>query len=112
MSGLFHDALRFPISKDTKLAIAKARQAEDKGGGPAALIRIILGHLSSAGILTLEEEELLKVRRYGWKYGSGTYEQAFRAVIRDARAAGWDEPPSTDTHETRPGHRGRRWDGL
>jgi hypothetical protein len=111
--SLFVPAFTFTLRDDTLAALQTASQAEEKTGGPQDLIRLLLRRVTDPeGTLTLEEDELLKVRRYGWKYGTGTYERAFRRVIGDARAAGWQEPAREDSHTSRPGHRGRRWDGL
>lgn len=110
--SLFHPTLAFILAIDTLLMLEKAQQPDGKRGGPQDLLRLIVGRLTPAGEITLEEAELLKIKRYAWKYGGGTYERAFRGIIRDARAAGWDEPKGEDAHASRPAHRGRRWDGL
>jgi hypothetical protein len=82
-------------------------------GGPQRLWTGLSRRLTQGkGTLTLEDEELLKIRRYGFNYAdSGGYQGAFQAIVYAARRAGWDEPDGDDQHPRQPKHKGRRWDG-
>lgn len=79
-------------------------------GGPARLY-IELSLIRYGDNLSLEDETLLKVNRYAYAYGSGGYQNAFRAIIAAANRAGWEAPDSPHDVRHNPSAAGRRWSG-
>ena len=79
-------------------------------GGPKILYLTLVGRMSPAGHLTLDDDQAVKVYRYGYSYGDGGYQTAFRAVVRALWRAGWVQPDVPQSLK-QPKHKGRRWAG-
>lgn len=107
--SLFADALTFTLTDEELLTF---KLMIHQPGGPQNLYRKLEQQLVDAGSgdLTLEDEELLTIQRYAYEYGTGGYQNCFRAVMAAACRAGWT-PHAGEPVERRPSHRGRRWDG-
>ena len=107
--SLFDSGLTIHLSPDEFKDFSKVDPKDGKGG-PQSLYLTLVGRLSPAGHLCLEDELAVKVHRYAYAYGDGTYQTAFRAVVRALWRAGWVQPDK-EQHAERPEHKGRRWDG-
>jgi hypothetical protein len=108
--SLFSPTWTFTLSEATLRALARVQYT--RAGGPQDVMRELWARVTvPEGQLTLEDEDLLKVYRYAYKYGQGGYQIAARLVLADAAVVGWHMPATYDVHEERPEHAGRAWDG-
>lgn len=108
--SLFAPTWTFPLSLETIVALERVQY--ERHGGPQDVMRELWRRVTEpAGDITLEDDELLKVYRYAYKYGQGGYQHAARLLLEDAARAGWSTPARYDPHASRPAHVGRRWDG-
>ena len=113
--SLFDSGLTIHLSPDefkdfSKVDPDRFRGTESYRSGPMQLYLTLVGRISHAGHLSIEDELAVKVHRYAYAYGDGTYQTAFRAVVKALWRAGWVQP-DTEQHAERPEHKGRRWDG-
>jgi hypothetical protein len=112
--SLFTEPVRVVLSP-ALLAQFNDLKIGERSGGPQDVYRMVADRIQrfsdGHGEALLEEEELLKIRRYAYDYGGGGYQGVFRVVIGAARLAGWLEPEAEPKVVTRPAHLGRPWDG-
>ena len=109
--GLLIPAVKFKLSREEFERFFALDVDDEKTGGPQDLYHRLEELLrASGGELELDDELLIKVNRYAYKYGGGGYQGAFRQVIAAARRAGWEEP-TTPWRERQSDHKHRRWAG-
>ena len=110
MTELFRGEFRVPMT-DYERERFRAITVKGESGGPQQLYRELedLG-AGRAEVLLLDDALAHKVNRYAYAYQSGGYQHAFRAVARAMARAGW-EPGEDHQAPTRPGSRGKAWDG-
>lgn len=111
--SLFDDGITIHLEPDEVKdfgSMDAARSALESRGGPAGLYLTLVGRMSPAGHITLEDQDALKVHRYAYAYGNGGYQKAFRAVVKALWRAGWVQTDK-EQHKEQPEHKGRRWAG-
>lgn len=111
--SLFDDGITIQLAPDEFKDFSDVSlnaHIEPRGGGPQGLYLMLLGRLSPAGHITLEDQDALKVHRYAYAYGNGGYQKAFRAVVKALWRAGWVQTDK-EQHREQPEHKGRRWAG-
>jgi hypothetical protein len=114
--SLFAPMVSCVLTADEHRRFFAATVKDGSGGGPQGLYWSLVDRFTCDDVhehvLTLDDEELLKITRYAYAYGNGGYQMAFRCILAAARRAGWQEP-STGARATRtqPKHTGRRWAG-
>lgn len=66
-------------------------------GGHQACLRAIVEAIRTDGraivVVTLSDQQLQKVEKYAYDYGSGGYQDRFRIILSSARRSGWQAPP-------------------
>jgi hypothetical protein len=110
MSDLFTGELRVPMT-DYERERFRSIAVRGEAGGPQQLYRELEERGAGRDTVVLLDDALAhKVHRYAYSYSSGGYQHAFRAVARALARSGW-EPGDDHQAPTRPGARGRAWDG-
>ena len=107
--SLFDDGITVHLNPDEFGDFSKF-DPSTADGGPKSLYLTLVGRMSPAGHLTIEDELAVKVYRYGYSYGDGGYQTAFRAVTRALWRAGWVQPDVPQSVK-REAHKNRRWAG-
>lgn len=103
---VLHDRKAFEFKDFSSVDLSE----DTVGGGPQRLFLMLVGRMSPAGHISLEDEEAVKVHRYAYAYGNGGYQKAFRAVVKALWRAGWVQTEK-EQHKEQPEHKGRRWAG-
>lgn len=86
--GLFSEAVEIQLNASERAVVF--RSIEGMGGHQQFLSEII-ERVDPAGGLVLEDDELQKVARYAYRYGSGGYQDRFKSILAAARRAGWSQ---------------------
>lgn len=109
--SLFDDPIRLTLTP-YELERFRAVSGAYAKGGPADLWRDLAVELGDSSTLNIEDDDLVRVNRYAYAYGSGGYQNAFRSVIAAANRAGWEAPDSANDVRSNRDAEGRRWSGI
>lgn len=85
---LFNEPVQVTLTNDERDTFMRAPEGD--GGW-----QIFLSELQSrvqGNTLTADDDELIRANRYAYHYGGGGFENRFRALIKAAVRAGWDNP--------------------
>jgi hypothetical protein len=104
--GLFEPPITVVMNRE-EVKTFTAANVKPNPGGAQDFYHELAGMGAREGRLVLEDEQLLKVQRYAYAYGSGTYQNAFRAIVRAAWRCGWRGPEVKEGGQTG----GRSWSG-
>jgi hypothetical protein len=110
--SLFDEPIRATLNA-AELETFHAVTVRDESGGAQDVYHWLAARLRIGPVVVLEDAEIRKLRRYAYAYGDGGYQQAFRAVLRAVRRAGWNDGDEADVEPRgeRPGSSGKAWDG-
>ena len=87
---LFAEPVTVTLTDDERTAVLGLILAPDARGGWQDRLRTVQARVKAGGAVSrYEDDELVKLQRYAYDYGSGGYQGVFRILLRAAQRAGW-----------------------
>ena len=88
--SLFSTPVTLTLTDDERAAVLGLPLAPDARGGWQDVLRTVQDRVKAGGATSrYEDDELVKLQRYAYDYGSGGYQAVFRILLRAAQRAGW-----------------------
>jgi len=87
---LFTPPITLTLTDDERAAVLGLILPADAKGGWQDRLRCVQARVKAHGATsTYDDDELLRLQRYAYDYGSGGYQTVFKILLRAARRAGW-----------------------